>query len=317
MHTDSHLGLLVENMGRLNFGGGMTDPKGINTPVTLDGQQAPNQWEAWPLTLNYSEVASLAFESVHACDSEGPAFYRGSFVVTGDPADTYLKPQNFTKGVMWVNGFNLGRYWETQGPQHAFFVPAPYLKSGANPVVILELDRGSSDCTVTLAAEPDFSGKPAAQCRGIPAAGDHVVLRKCESQPELQHWELQNVTGGFRLSMNGLCLLVGSAVDPQSGSPSAQVGSCDSSAVLKLNGSQIVEGQHGSCLDVTAHGSEAGEPAEWYSCNPGTNQEWRLRQAAGNTQDVVSLMDGNCLSLCPGTAQDLGDQALSGVTTFV
>jgi len=166
----STLSLLVENMGRLNFGGGMTDPKGINTAVTLDGEEVAGPWETWCLPLDYAHVSALRFQEVRDCGSAaGPAFYRGLLSVAGAPADTYLRPQNFTKGVMWVNGHNIGRYWETQGPQHAFYVPAPFLKSGSNDVIILELDRASPDCTVTFADRPDFSGRPG-QRQGVSSA---------------------------------------------------------------------------------------------------------------------------------------------------
>merc|ERR1711915_935260 len=103
----------------------MYDPKGINTVVTLDGDaSALKGWQAWTLPLNHLEVSTLDFAPVSSCSSlAGPTFLRGELEISGSPADTYLKPKGFTKGVMWVNGFNLGRYWESKGPQHAFFAP--------------------------------------------------------------------------------------------------------------------------------------------------------------------------------------------------
>jgi hypothetical protein len=59
---------------------------------------------------------------------------------------------------MWINGFHLGRYWETQGPQHAFYVPGPVLVSGANDVVVFEQEAPNADASVTFGALPDFTG---------------------------------------------------------------------------------------------------------------------------------------------------------------
>ena len=68
----------------------------------------------------------------------GPAFFRGSLAIAGAPTDTYLSLCGWTKGFFIVNGFNAGRFWETQGPQHAFYIPASLLKTGANDIVVFE-----------------------------------------------------------------------------------------------------------------------------------------------------------------------------------
>ncbi|VDM67028.1 unnamed protein product [Strongylus vulgaris] len=62
------------------------------------------------------------------------------------PADTFIDLSNWGKGVAWLNGFNLGRYWSTAGPQMYLYVPAPLLSSGKNTLVFLELEKLSSDC---------------------------------------------------------------------------------------------------------------------------------------------------------------------------
>jgi hypothetical protein len=54
--------------------------------------------------------------------------------------DTYLDTRGLSKGIIWVNGRNLGRFWETRGPQHTLYLPAPFLKRGVNEVVVLDLD---------------------------------------------------------------------------------------------------------------------------------------------------------------------------------
>ena len=69
---------------------------------------------------------------------EQSAFYRG-YVNIDEPCDTFLKLDNFTKGFVTVNGFNIGRYWEI-GPQKTLYVPKSILQKGENEFIIFESD---------------------------------------------------------------------------------------------------------------------------------------------------------------------------------
>jgi beta-galactosidase len=89
----------------------------------------------WSLPLD--NVTAIPWESGN--NPSFPAFFRGTFFVIGEPLDTFAYVAGWTKGVVYVNGFNLGRYWEV-GPQLALYVPAPILKQGMNEVVIFELE---------------------------------------------------------------------------------------------------------------------------------------------------------------------------------
>src|SRR6185436_11483803 len=71
--------------------------------------------------------------------NSGPRFFKGS-VELNDVADTYLDMHNFKKGVVWVNGHNLGRYWNI-GPQYRLYCPAPWLKKGMNEVIVFDLHQ--------------------------------------------------------------------------------------------------------------------------------------------------------------------------------
>lgn len=161
VRAGSEVSLLVENMGRLNFGRAMTDPKGITTPVLLNGEEeALADWRAWCLPLDYAQIAALPRVNTSECSSaNGPVFYFGELRIDGAACDTYVRPENFTKGIVWVNGFNLGRFWEPEGPQHSLYVPAPYLRSGRNTITILELEQGRADCTIEFDDRQDFHGK--------------------------------------------------------------------------------------------------------------------------------------------------------------
>lgn len=144
------LDLLVENMGRVNFGPHLLDLKGILGGVTLAGQFQFG-WQVFPLPLD--DLSKLRFTSTRGEPPNRPTFYRGTFNVD-QPADTFLALPGWTKGVVWVNGFNLGRYWE-RGPQKRLYLPAPILKIGENELIILEL-HGTDQFAVELYDTPDL-----------------------------------------------------------------------------------------------------------------------------------------------------------------
>ena len=125
--------LLVENMGRVNFGPDLLDRKGLTGGVLL-GQQFLFGWTVFPLPL--ADLSALQFEPQDSA-RPGPAFYRLRFDISRSQ-DTFLALPGWTKGIAWVNGFNLGRYWEI-GPQRTLYVPAPRLHPGENELVIFEL----------------------------------------------------------------------------------------------------------------------------------------------------------------------------------
>ncbi len=128
------LDILIENMGRVNFGPNMvTDRKGITEKVTLDGKELIG-WEIHPLPLR--DLSRLKFSSA---PKPGPAFHRGTFELAS-LGDTYLDMRGWGKGIVWVNGHNLGRYWGI-GPQQSLFVPSVWLKRGRNEVVVLDLEE--------------------------------------------------------------------------------------------------------------------------------------------------------------------------------
>ena len=145
------LDILVENMGRINFGPDLLDRKGITGGVLL-GEQYLFGWTVFPLPLD--DLSRLGFKPSPA--SGGPTFYRGRFTVAA-PGDTFLALPGWTKGVCWVNGFNLGRYWHV-GPQRTLYVPAPLLLDGENELIILEL-HGTERPTVEFRDCPDLEGR--------------------------------------------------------------------------------------------------------------------------------------------------------------
>lgn len=140
------LEILVESMGHINFAQYLIDRKGITDRVTLNGMTLMN-WETFNLPLatpppfmpkptTSASPAPPPATSPAARRSKG-VFFKGSFMLT-TTADTYFDLSGYKKGVIWVNGHNLGRYWYV-GPQQHLFCPASWLKAGTNQVVLLDL----------------------------------------------------------------------------------------------------------------------------------------------------------------------------------
>lgn len=143
----AQLDILVENMGRVNYDYTLTDRKGA-TGVTL-GQQLLFGWSIYPLPLDDLSALRFAPAQTH----EEPAFFRGVFNIDA-PLDTFIALPGFTKGICWVNGFNLGRYWN-RGPQKTLYLPAPILRPGTNEVIVFELHHTAAR-TIELRAQPDL-----------------------------------------------------------------------------------------------------------------------------------------------------------------
>ncbi len=136
------LDILVEAMGRVNFGPEVHDRKGIHGPVTLTAAgRAPEElrgWQIFRLPLDAAMLGGLKYgNSNGAAATTGPAFWRAT-VKVDRPGDCFLDMHPWGKGFVWVNGHNLGRYWNI-GPQQTMYVPGPWLKAGDNEVVILDL----------------------------------------------------------------------------------------------------------------------------------------------------------------------------------
>lgn len=127
------LDILVEAMGRVNFGEGIHDRKGLHAPVTLNSNEL-SDWKVFNLSLDKKMLGRLRFRNAAAA---GPAFWRAT-VKIDKPGDTFLDLRSWGKGVIWVNGHCLGRYWNI-GPTQTAYVPGPWLKAGKNEFVILDL----------------------------------------------------------------------------------------------------------------------------------------------------------------------------------
>jgi len=127
------LDILVENMGRINFGPYLLhNTKGITETVKLGGNELKN-WEIYSLpfaTANFSKPNKVV-------NLQAPVLKKGSFTLDAT-GDTYLDMSKWGKGMVWINGHNLGKYWSI-GPQQTLYVPVEWLKKGTNEISVLEL----------------------------------------------------------------------------------------------------------------------------------------------------------------------------------
>lgn len=146
---DNTLELLVENMGRVNYGYKLQAPtqkKGIRTGVMTD-IHFESGWEQYALPLD--NVGKIDFSG--GWKQYDPAFYRYEFEAE-EPRDTFLDCRGLGKGTAFINGFNLGRYWY-EGPVLYLYIPAPLIKRGKNEIIIFETEGNVNE---TLA----FSDRP-------------------------------------------------------------------------------------------------------------------------------------------------------------
>ena len=145
------LDILVENMGRVNYGPKLRDRKGIH------GVRFENQyhfgWQMYPLPM--TDLDRLEYLDFDKDSAQGPAFFKGTLNVEGTPKDTFVRLDNFTKGFVVVNGHNLGRFFTPAGPQKTLYLPAPYLKEGENEIVVFESDA-TTKAEIEFVAEPDL-----------------------------------------------------------------------------------------------------------------------------------------------------------------
>ncbi|MBE6586930.1 MAG: beta-galactosidase [Ruminococcaceae bacterium] len=132
----ARLDILCENMGRVNYGPKIRDPKGIKG--VRFGNQYHFGWEMYPLPMK--DLSRLCFEESDAIP-DSPAFFEGNLRIDEEPCDTFLRLDGFTKGFVTVNGTNIGRYFNPPGPQKTLYVPAPFLRKGDNRIIVFESDK--------------------------------------------------------------------------------------------------------------------------------------------------------------------------------
>lgn len=128
------LDILVDTTGRVNFGHKLLDRKGITDRVEYGGLTLMG-WQAFSLPMDAKMLAGLKWGKENR---PGPAFHRGTFTLK-EVGDTFLDMRAWKRGIVWVNGRCISRFWRI-GPQQTVFVPGAWLKQGANEVIVFDLE---------------------------------------------------------------------------------------------------------------------------------------------------------------------------------
>lgn len=148
----TQLDILVEAMGRVNFDKSIHDRKGITNKVEIingTNTRSIKNWKVYNLPPFYKFVSRKNYQAGKAV--QAPAYYKATFKLD-KTGDTFLDMQSWGKGMVWVNGHAIGRFWEI-GPQQTLFMPGCWLKKGENEIIVLDL-KGPDDTKVSGLTQP-------------------------------------------------------------------------------------------------------------------------------------------------------------------
>ena len=147
------LDILVEAMGRVNFDKSIHDRKGITEDVSLvlkDGkEESLKNWEVYSFPVDYAFAQSMNYQP--AGTQTMPAYYKANFTLN-KTGDTFLDMSSWGKGLVWVNGRAMGRFWEI-GPQQTLYVPGCWLNEGDNEIIVLDL-KGPQSAIISGITQP-------------------------------------------------------------------------------------------------------------------------------------------------------------------
>jgi beta-galactosidase len=136
----AQLDIVVEAHGRVNYGAFILDRKGITEHVSIRDCMVLMEWDIFLLPCDTKFMKQIQFGTPI---QDSPAFHRGTFTLT-ETGDTYLDTRLWKKGMIWINGHNLGRYWQI-GPQYTLYIPGPWLKVGENEIIVLDMEGAQSE----------------------------------------------------------------------------------------------------------------------------------------------------------------------------
>ena len=163
VRKDAELAIIVEGMGRINFGRAIKDFKGIVGEVTITSEDddmettwKPLQWSNIAIADDYDiAVKTLANKTLPSDkDILKPGYHRGYFNIN-KVGDTFLNFETWGKGQVWVNGHAMGRIWSI-GPQQTLYIPGCWLKKGKNEIIVLDI-VGPKEPVVWGQAQPELN----------------------------------------------------------------------------------------------------------------------------------------------------------------
>ncbi|SCL71088.1 beta-galactosidase [Micromonospora citrea] len=270
------LDILVEGMGRTNYGQALVDRKGILERVSLlDAGALTGTLTGWQTHLLPVDEAFVAGLRPVVGDSSRPGIFFKATVNLTQTGDTYLDMSRWTKGVVWVNGRNLGRYWKV-GPQQRLYCPAPWLRVGANEIVVFDLHQVQAQ---PIPFEATLSGQAG-------ATRHSVVNRASGKALDVPGWSRDTGVQLIQWSPNGganqVWLMAGAA-----GGVTTMT-SVHSQLLADVEGASTADGAR--VIQWTAHG--------------GGNQQWRVVAVSTDFVKLVNVRSGRVLGVADRATTD-------------
>lgn len=148
--SNATLDILVENMGRINYGAEIIhNLKGIISPVMIDGNEITGSWNMYQFPMD-REPDLRSYSNGYT--KNHPVVYNGSFSLS-KIGDTFLDMSSWGKGIVFVNGHHLGRYWNV-GPQQTLYLPGCWLKKAGNRITIFEQKNDKEQQEISAVKTP-------------------------------------------------------------------------------------------------------------------------------------------------------------------
>jgi beta-galactosidase len=156
-HRAGTLDVLLEDQGRVDYGPRLGEAKGLIGPARTATREL-TAWQTLGLRLRTIDELLERLRLTPATPGQdapiaGPVFCHGSFATTAG-VDHFLRTDGWGKGLAWVNGFLLGRYWSA-GPTRTLYIPGPLMRAEGNELVLLEL-HGTASGAIAFAPGPDL-----------------------------------------------------------------------------------------------------------------------------------------------------------------
>lgn len=146
---EKKIGILVDAMGRINYGEKLEDRKGIESVIF--GKQIMFGYDVYCLPMDNLDKLEFTNQMVN----NEPVFVRGTFKANSKD-ECFVHMDNFGKGNVWINGYNIGRYWTKKGPQKALYIPGSLLNTDKeNEIIIFDIE-GYKNAEVVIDGKPDL-----------------------------------------------------------------------------------------------------------------------------------------------------------------
>lgn len=271
------LDLLIEAMGRVNYGSFIHDKKGLvgSASLTNGEETVPlKDWQIFGLPFDDAFLKKLKFEKA---TGRGPGVYRG-FLEVAEPKDAFLDVSNWNKGLVWVNGHNLGRFWSI-GPQQTMYLPGCWLKKGKNEILILDYGDKVAKPTVQGLMKPILD-EPHPEATNLHRKPGQNLDLGGYSQVAIGSFEQGDKAQSFSFAMVQARFICLQSESSQAGDPYA---SCAELAVLGEDGkplsragwkivfadSEESEGEDGNADNLLDDNPKTIWHTQWVNASPG------------------------------------------------